>query len=54
MQLMALARLIALVGLLAGDRPPELPSESRTLDGKIERLADHAGRVVLLHFWTFG
>jgi len=38
---------------LAGRVAPELPP-LRTLDGKRLTLAGLRGRVVLLHFWTFG
>ena len=36
-----------------GKAAPELP-RLKTLDGAPLRLADLRGRVVLLHFWTFG
>jgi hypothetical protein len=39
---------------LVGRAAPELPTGSATLDGAPLRLADLRGRVVLLHFWTFG
>jgi hypothetical protein len=39
----------------ARGRPaPEIPGSTRTLDGAPLRLADLRGRVVLLHFFTFG
>jgi hypothetical protein len=43
-------------GLVAqrGKRAPELPAGLATLDGRPLHLADLRGRVVLLHFWTFG
>ena len=37
----------------AGKAAPELPP-LKTLDGAPIKLADLRGRVVLLHFWTFG
>ena len=37
----------------AGHAAPELPP-LETLDGAPLRLAELRGRVVLLHFWTFG
>jgi hypothetical protein len=36
-----------------GKAAPELPP-MKTLDGAPIKLADLRGRVVLLHFWTFG
>ena len=36
-----------------GKAAPELPP-MKTLDGAALKLADLRGRVVLLHFWTFG
>lgn len=38
----------------AGAPAPEIPDGVRTLDGKALRLGDLRGKVVLLHFWTFG
>ena len=38
---------------LVGRAAPELPSLP-TLDGQPLRLADRRGRVVLLHFWSYG
>jgi len=37
-----------------GQAAPELPSSVRTLDGASLKLATLKGKVVLLHFWTFG
>jgi len=39
---------------LVGRAAPELPTGSATLDGRPLELASLRGRVVLLHFWTFG
>ncbi|HEX4461489.1 MAG TPA: redoxin domain-containing protein [Polyangia bacterium] len=42
------------VRTLGGTLAPPLPADTRTLDGKPLTLAALRGRVVLLHFWTFG
>lgn len=39
---------------LVGRPAPEIPAAVRGLDGQPVRLAALRGRVVLLHFWTFG
>jgi thiol-disulfide isomerase/thioredoxin len=39
---------------LEGAPAPELPAQTRALDGTPLTLASLRGRVVLLHFWTFG
>src|SRR4051812_15646860 len=48
---------IATVPSLRGDEPapaPEFPKESKWLQSDPLRLADLRGRVVVVHFWTFG
>lgn len=42
------------VRALGGTPAPPLPSDTHTLDGQPLSLAALRGRVVLLHFWTFG
>jgi thiol-disulfide isomerase/thioredoxin len=42
------------VRALEGAPAPELPSQTRALDGTPLTLASLRGRAVLLHFWTFG
>jgi thiol-disulfide isomerase/thioredoxin len=42
------------VRALEGAAAPPLPGDSHTLDGAPLSLAALRGRVVLLHFWTFG
>ena len=42
------------VRTLGGTAAPELPSDTHTLAGAPLTLASLRGRVVLLHFWTFG
>jgi thiol-disulfide isomerase/thioredoxin len=42
------------VRTLAATPAPALPSDTHTLDGQPLDLAQLRGRVVLLHFWTFG
>ena len=42
------------VGKLGGTPAPALPSDTHTLDGAPLALDALRGRVVLLHFWTFG
>jgi thiol-disulfide isomerase/thioredoxin len=37
-----------------GKPAPEIPASVRTLDGRPATLAALRGKVVLLHFWTFG
>jgi hypothetical protein len=39
---------------LVGTRVPELPPPARTPGGDTMRLARLRGRVLLLHFWTYG
>jgi hypothetical protein len=48
------ARGVGEVAGLAGRPAPELPATVKTLDRKRLRLGDLRGRVVLLHFWTYG
>jgi len=38
----------------AGSLAPELPPGLATVGGVPVRIADLRGKVVLLHFWTFG
>jgi thiol-disulfide isomerase/thioredoxin len=42
------------VRTLEGAPAPELPSETRALDGTPASLRALRGQVVLVHFWTFG
>lgn len=42
-----------LPALKAGAAPPELPANTRALDGSPVTLTALRGKVVLLHFWTF-
>lgn len=42
------------VELSRGKAAPEIPGSAATLGGAPVRLADRHGRVVLLHFFTFG
>jgi thiol-disulfide isomerase/thioredoxin len=42
------------VRALAGRAAPALPSDTHTLDGAPIAIDGLRGRVVLLHFWTFG
>jgi hypothetical protein len=37
-----------------GKHAPEFPAKTKSLEGMPLRLADLRGRVVLLHFFTFG
>ena len=39
---------------LVGHQAPEIPSDVPTLAGEPFKLASLRGRVILLHFWTYG
>lgn len=41
-------------GTLAPDPAPEFPQGARWLQGGLLKLADLKGRVVVVHFWTYG